>query len=201
MIMANFTLQVCRRTNQAHLGKVIMKSPIKWILITIFFAVVFCVSFVYVYTKQIAKNDSITTKIEEKNEKPLPEAKFFNLRNEVLSDEKLRKGKVILIFVSPSCEACQTESEFLKDLINKRDDVKFYGIVSFGKAKETLEEAEDKFPFEMFYDAEALLTLNLKITKVPIKIYLEDGIIKKVWGGATTDEAKKQEFINWLENV
>jgi thiol-disulfide isomerase/thioredoxin len=178
-----------------------MKSTTKWILLTIFFAITFCISFVYVYTKQITKSESITTEIDKKNEKPLPEAKFFNLKNEVLSDEGLRKGKVILVFVSTSCEACQTEGDFLKDLINKREDIKFYGIVSFGKAKETLEQAESKFPFEMFYDAEALLTLNLKITKVPIKIYLEDGIIKKVWGGATTDEAKKQEFINWLENV
>lgn len=200
MKMANFTRQVCLEINQAILGKN-MKSPIKLILITVFFAGVFCVSFVYFYTEQSTKNDSISAEIEKKNEKPLPEAKFFNLNNEILSDEELRKGKVILVFVSPTCDACQSESEFLKDLIHKREDIKFYGIVSFGKAKETLEVAESKYPFEMFYDAEALLTLNLKITKVPIKIYLEDGIIKKVWGGATTDESKKQEFINWLEKI
>ncbi|MGI9055830.1 MAG: hypothetical protein ACR2F2_08525, partial [Pyrinomonadaceae bacterium] len=81
-------------------------------------------------------------------------------------------------------------------------DVTFYGVTSFGKPEETLTEAQKKFPyFDVYYDAESLLALQLKITKVPIKIYLEDGIIKKVWGGATISEEKKSEFINWLENV
>ncbi len=178
-----------------------MKSPIKWILATIFLAIIFCASFVYFYTKQQAGNSSPTAEIEKKNERPLPEAQLFNLNSELLPDEELRKGKVILIFVSPTCEACQTEGEFLQDLIEKKNDVKFYGVVSFGKPKEALEASQSKFPFKVFYDGKGLLALTLKITKVPIKIYLEDGIIKKVWGGATTDENKKKEFVAWLESV
>ncbi len=178
-----------------------MNSPFKWILATVFIAGLFCVSFVYFYTKLQTEKSSPTAEIEKKRTKVLPEAKLIDLDSQILSDEKLRKGKVILIFVTSSCEACLTESKFLSDLLNKRSDIYFYGVTSYGNPKETLEIAQNKFPFKVYYDADSLLALQLKITKVPIKIYLEDGIIKKVWGGATVSEDKKSEFINWLENV
>ncbi len=178
-----------------------MKSSVKWIVMTILVAILFCGSFVYFYTKQAVESNSPTAGVEKKNENPLPEAKLFSIENELLSDDILRKGKVILIFVSPTCDACHTEGEFLKGLLEKRNDVKFYGVTSFGKAKESLESSEGKFPFKVLYDGDSLLAIGLGIKKVPIKIYLEDGIIKKVWGGATTDETKKQEFISWLEKV
>ncbi len=168
---------------------------------TILSAIIFCASFVYFYTKQVVESNSPTAGVEKKNEKSLPEAKLFNIKNEILTDDELRKGKVILIFVSPSCDACHTESEFLKDLLDKRNDVKFYGVASFGKVKESIDSSEYKFPFEVLFDGDSMLAIGLGIKKVPIKIYLEDGIIKKVWGGATTDETKKQEFISWLEKV
>lgn len=168
---------------------------------TVFLAVIFCGSFVYFYSKQQAEKNSPTAEIEKKNEKPLPEAKLFSLNSEILPDEDLRKGKVVLIFVSPTCEACEREGEFLKTLVGKGKDVKFYGVVSFGKPNEVLEASQSKFPFKVFYDGENLLALKLGITKVPIKIYLEDGIIKKVWGGATVGEDRQREFIDWLETI
>lgn len=168
---------------------------------TILLAVIFCVSFVFFYSKQQAEKNLPMAELNKKSEKPLPEAKLFDLNHEFLSDDDLRKGKVVLVFVSPSCEACETEAEFLKNVIEKRKDVKFYGVVSFGKQEEVLKAAQNKFPFRVFYDGNNLLAIRLGITKVPIKIYLEDGIIKKVWGGATVSEDKKSEFINWLESV
>lgn len=168
---------------------------------TVLSAIIFCAGFVYFYTKQQTEKSSPTAEIEKKNERPLPEAKLFDINSQILPDEELRKGKVILIFVSPTCEACHTEGEFLQNLFEKRNDVKFYGVVSFGKPREPLDASQNKFPFKVFYDGESSLALTLKITKVPIKIYLEDGIIKKVWGGASVNEDKKTEFITWLENV
>lgn len=178
-----------------------MKSHVKWILLTVFLAVVFCGSFVYFYSKKQSAESSPVAEVEKKNENPLPEAKLFNLDSEILPDADLRKGKVVLIFVSPTCEACQAEGEFLKNLVEKRNDVKFYGVVSLGKPEKVLEASQGKFPFKIFYDGENLLTSKLGIRKVPIKIYLEDGVIKKVWGGATVDVAKQKEFTDWLGNV
>ncbi len=178
-----------------------MKSSIKWIAITAFTIVVFCASFVYFYTKQQSEKNSPTAGIEKEKEKPLPEAKLFDQNSELLSEEDLRKGKVILIFVSPTCDACEKEGDFLRNLVGKRNDVKFYGIISFGKPAQVLEVSQSKFPFKVFFDGENSLAVKMGITKVPIKIYLEDGIIKKVWGGATIEESKQKEFIDWLETV
>lgn len=168
---------------------------------TIFLAVIFCASFVYFYAKQQAEKSSATAEIEKKKELALPDAKLFNINSEILSDEQLRKGKVVLVFISPTCEACHIEAEFLRGVVGNRNDVKFYGVVSYGRQKEALESTQNRFPFEVFYDGDNLLALTLKVTKVPIKIYLENGVIKKVWGGASGNEKKKADFINWLASV
>jgi len=93
------------------------------------------------------------------------------------------------------------ESEFLKGVVNKRADVRFYGVVSFGDMEYSLREAKRKFPFAVFYDRGFKLAGQLGIKRVPIKIFVDNGIIKKSWGGATVDEKAKAEFIRWLAEV
>jgi hypothetical protein len=66
---------------------------------------------------------------------------------------------------------------------------------------DVFQKSQAKFPFRLLHDGEGLLALTLKITKVPVKIYLVDGIIKKAWGGATNTEEKKSEFLDWIKNV
>jgi len=178
-----------------------MKSSTKSISITILSAIVFCASFVLFYAKHQVGLSSPTAEVEKKNGYALPKAKLVKLNSEILHDDDLRKGKVILVFLSPYCDACQTEGQFLQGLLEKRNDIKFYGIVSFAKSNDVLEAALNRFPFEVLYDSNGFLASSLKITKVPIKIYIQDGIIKKVWGGATITERRKSEFINWFENV
>jgi len=53
----------------------------------------------------------------------------------------------------------------------------------------------------VFYDDGFKLAGALGITRVPIKIFVEDGVIIKVWGGATTEKEKQEEFIDWLEGL
>ncbi|MGI8669511.1 MAG: TlpA family protein disulfide reductase [Aridibacter sp.] len=163
--------------------------------------ILFCGSFVWFYNQSQVTLNSPIAEVEKTRDKILPKAKLVDLNSNLLSDDELRKGKVILVFVTPDCDACLKESEFLSGLINKQQKVKFFGVTSYGKPEETLKIAQEKFPFKVYYDAESLLALQLKITRVPIKIYVEDGIIKKVWGGATVSEDKKAEFISWLEKV
>lgn len=121
--------------------------------------------------------------------------------NQLLPDATLRKGKVVLVFVTPDCEACMRESQFLRTVVGKRNDVPFYGVVSFGDPNVALREAKEKFPFKVFYDKNLGLSGQLGIKHVPIKLYVEDGVIKKSWGGATVDESKQAEFVSWLESL
>lgn len=178
-----------------------MKSQISWIVITVFCAFIFCASFVYIYTKQQAKKFVPIAEVEKKIETPLPKTKLFVSDSDIFSDEELRKGNVVLMFLSPTCEACKVEGEFLKEMVGKRGDVRFYGIAPAESSKVALESVQREFPFKVLFDQQLSLTFGLGIRSVPTKIYLKDGIIKKIWRGASIDEAKQKEFINWLEGV
>lgn len=133
-------------------------------------------------------------------DKPLPEARLVNLAGVKLENNLLRHGKVVLAFVTPTCKPCLREGEFLRT-IDDRGDVRFYGVISFGDEKISLKVAEGVFPFEVFYDQDSLLARSLNINRVPIKIYLEDGIIRDVWDGSTKTEEAKAEFRDWLKRV
>ena len=139
------------------------------------------------------------TSIEDLD-KPLPDARLVNLAGVKLEDNLLRRGKVVLAFVTPTCKPCLNESDFLST-ISDRGDVKFYGVISFGDEKMSLKVADGVFPFEVFYDQESMLARSLKINRVPIKIFLEDGIIRDVWDGSTKTEEAKAEFRDWLSRV
>ena len=59
---------------------------------------------------------------------------------------------------------------------------------------------EKDFPFKLYIDKEPRLAGALGLYRVPIKVFLEDGIIRKSWKGATIDEAEKAAFAKWLDD-
>ena len=166
--------------------------------LAILFALVFCTAFVVFYTRN-NRNKAAPEPVNSGNS--LPSADLVDESNQRLADSQLKNGRVVLVFITSDCDACMKESEFLKSLVNKRADVRFYGVISFGDMENSLREAKRKFPFEVFYDRGFRLAGQLGIKRVPIKIFIDNGIIKKSWGGATVDEKAKAEFIRWLAEV
>ena len=165
--------------------------------LAILFVVVFCAAFVVFYTRN-NRNKAAKEPVNSGNS--LPSADLVDEANQPFADSQLKNGRVVLVFMSTDCDACETESEFLKDLVNTRSDVRFYGVISFGD-RDSLREAKRKFPFEVFYDRGFKLAGQLGIKRVPIKVFVDNGVIKKSWGGATVDEKKKADFIRWLAEV
>lgn len=166
--------------------------------LAILFVLVFCTAFVVFYTRNNRNN---AARDPVNSGKSLPAAELVNESNQLLADSQLKTGRVVLVFITSDCDACMRESEFLKGLVNKRTDVRFYGVISFGDMENSLREAKRKFPFEVFYDRGFRLAGQLGIKRVPIKIFVDNGIIKKSWGGATVDEKAKGDFIQWLAEV
>lgn len=166
--------------------------------LAVIFVIVFCVSFVVFYTRN-NRNKAAQGPVD--SDKSLPSAELVNESNQRLADSQLKNGRVVLVFITSDCDACLKESEFLKDLVNKRADVRFYGVISFGDMESSLREAKRKFPFEVFYDQGFQLAGQLGIKKVPIKVFIDNGIIKKSWGGATVNEKAKADFVQWLAEV
>lgn len=163
------------------------------------FVLVFCAAFVVFYTRN-TRNKPAKEPVNFSGHS-LPAADLVDESNQRLTDSQLKNGKVVLVFITAECDACQKESEFLKDLVNKRTDVRFYGVISFGDMENSLREAKQKFPFQVFYDRGFQLSGPLGINRVPVKVFVENGIMKKSWGGATVDEKKKADFIRWLAEV
>lgn len=166
--------------------------------LALIFVLVFCAAFVLFYTRNARNKAAPPEPVAGEN--PLPSAELVDESNQLLADSQLKNGKVVLVFVTADCDACEKESEFLKDVVNKRSDVRFYGVVSFGGEK-SLGEAKQKFPFPVFFDRGFKLAGQLGVDKVPIKIFVDNGIMKTSWGGATVDEKKKAAFIRWLSEV
>src|SRR5215813_7182668 len=146
----------------------------------------FCSSFVFIFTR-MEKSAASAFITSSKVGRPLPQASLVDLRGQPLPDENLRTGRVMLVFVSLECNACQKETQFLKTVVGKRDDIRYYGVASLGSTKPD-EEAEKEFPFKLYFDKGMRLATGLGITKIPIKVFVEDGMIKKAWGGASSEE-------------
>jgi peroxiredoxin len=176
-----------------------MSKKIIWIFsLAMLFVLVFCAGFVVFYTRN-TRTKAAPEPVAIGHS--LPAAELVDEANQPLADAQLKNGKVVLVFITPDCDACMKESEFLKGLVSKRTDVRFYGVISFGDMADSLRAAKQKFPFAVFYDRGFRLKGELGIDRVPIKVFVDNGIIKKAWGGATVDEKKKAAFIQWLADV
>jgi len=163
---------------------------------------IFCVSFFFLYQRarsNTAKESLILTSAVIN--RPLPKANLVNISGGFLDDEKLRRGKVIVLFTMPDCEPCNLENDFLKNVANKRKDIPFIYIIPFGNQDPALKLAQSKYAFETYFDEGSQISKALDLYQVPIKVFLEDGIIKKTWVGATVENQQRAEFENWLTNL
>lgn len=129
---------------------------------------------------------------------PLPQADLINLAGKSLDDEKLRHGRVVLVFTLNECPACDDENNFLKTAVGSNKNVRFYDVIPFGLKDEALKKAQSKYAFETFFDQHSMLSRSLQIYQVPVKIFLDDGIIRKVWLDATIEPADQAAFKQWL---
>ena len=177
-----------------------MIRSIKWL------ALLFCVTFIVAFAAfMFAKRTDRAAETVPANapplmNKPLPEANLVDSSGAKLEDPVLRNGKVVLVFVAAKCPACDDEIAFLKNLVNQHRDIRFFGVVSFGVADQLPEGMEKEFPFKLYMDKEPRLAGKLGLYRVPIKVFLENGIIRKSWKGATIDEAEKVAFAKWLDD-
>lgn len=133
--------------------------------------------------------------------RPVPPVRFTGPGGATISDDRWRKGKVVLVLVTTQCDACLAEATFLRSTIGKRPDVQFLGVLSFEQDEQALRRAQELFPFAVVRDEHMELMSALRISGVPVKIYLEDGVVKRFWGGASLQAGARQAFTEWLSKV
>src|SRR5215207_6104839 len=151
----------------------------RWISIAgvvVFLAAVFCGGFVFFYTRiqnRVQRSHAATPDASKSLiNKPFPHAQLVDIYGSKADEQVLRKGRVIVVFVTPECDACAAESKFLQTLLNRRGDIAFYGLVPFGKRPDSPEAVEKIFPFRVFYDEADSFVLTMGINRVPVKVFL-----------------------------
>jgi peroxiredoxin len=176
----------------------------RWISIAgviFFLAAVSCVGFVFFYNRiqrsQAVPSDTSKSLIN----KPLPHAQLVDVYGSKVDEQVLRSGRVVLVFVTTDCDACGAEAKFLQTLLGRRKDVAFYGLVPFGSHPDSPDTAKKMFPFRIFYDEDNSFVHTMGLNRVPVKVFLEDGIIKKGWIGAALTDKAKQSFVEWLDGL
>jgi hypothetical protein len=132
--------------------------------------------------------------------KRLPEAKLIDLNGHALGDNELRSGKVMLVLLSSDCEPCSMEGQFLKTLVNKYSDLRFYGALLFWSDR-SLNGVEGKFPVKLFVDQDMLLQQALEVKALPLKIFLVNGVVIKAWAGTATTPVAREAFLKDFEEV
>jgi hypothetical protein len=94
------------------------------------------------------------------------------------------------------------EGRFLESIIEKYKNLRFYGALVFGRDR-SLSQVEGKFPanLKLFVDEDFLLVKALEVRSVPLKIYLENGVIKKIWSGTATNQQIEGMFLKDLDEI
>src|SRR6185503_1797680 len=179
----------------------------RWIAVAgliLLFVVVFCAGFFFFKSRiersqaQPQPNESSKSLID----KPFPlGAQLVDTGGAKIDEQILRKGRVVVVFITTDCDACLTEVKFLQTVVDRRRDVTFYGLVPFGTRPASSNNAEKTFPFRVFYDEANSFVMTMGINRVPVKVFLEDGIIKKGWIGAALTDKAKTSFVEWLDGL
>jgi hypothetical protein len=163
---------------------------------------IFCASFFFFYKRAQSNLKPqpliLTSKVINQ---PLPEARLVNISGERLGDDKLRRGKVTLLFTTTDCRYCDDENNFLKTVAGSRKDVSYYFVIPFGMKEQMLQEARRKYAFETFYDEGSMLSRALQLYQVPLQVYLEDGVIKKTWVDSIAYTHGEDEYKRWLSSL
>jgi redoxin len=183
----------------------------RWITVAglmLFFVGVFCAGFFF-FKNRIERSQTEAQPVEPKEsntksliDKPFPlGAQLVDTDGAKVDEQILRKGRVVVVFITTDCDACLAESKFLQTVIDRRRDVTFYGLVPFGTRPASSKDAEKTFPFRVFYDEANSFVMTMGINRVPVKVFLEDGIIKKGWIGAALTDKARTSFVEWLDGL
>lgn len=176
-----------------------LRTPLR---LTLILLAVFCGSFYFFYKRAQSKlPNKPLIQTSAVIDRPLPKTNLVSLSGRTLEDAELRQGRVVLVFMMPDCKPCDQENEFLKTIAGSREDVRFVCVVPFGRKEPVLKIAQDKYTLEPFYDEVMTVSRELQMYEVPVKLFLEDGVIKRTWLGSADDDRKRAAFRTWLNSL
>lgn len=120
----------------------------------------------------------------------LPKGKMINLQTNQDDYEKLKRGKVLLIFLTRGCEACKKEIpnivQALPSLIPK---TAVYGVYFEERSEVDRFMQENQVGFPVLLDSGGRIFAGLGLSLIPAKVLVEDGTITKMWFGSSPSKS------------
>jgi len=114
----------------------------------------------------------------------LPKTDLLDLNGQSVSPEMLRKGTVLLVFLTTNCPACQKELRLLSGVQSEISDrIRIYGvgvedrnqIITFMQANEV--------KTSILLDKNSMLMESLRVKYFPTQFLVKDGVIVNTWFG------------------
>jgi peroxiredoxin len=122
--------------------------------------------------------------------RPLPPNHLMNLDRQAVAADELSRGRVLLVFMTTSCEPCVEQARIISRLhAAAPPTLKIYGVSFERTAQVVTFVKEFDLKFTMLTDANAELIRALDIHHFPTLLLLDDGLITAAWRGVTRDEA------------
>jgi peroxiredoxin len=120
----------------------------------------------------------------------LPGGTLINLQTNHNEYENIKKGKVLLLFLTTDCDACRKEvgnvSQVLPALASK---VAVFGVGIEDRDEVTAFAEKNRMNFPILLDHGAVILNRLGFKFMPTKVLLRDGVITKIWYGTSPDNA------------
>jgi peroxiredoxin len=132
-----------------------------------------------------------------KTNERLPDYRLMSLERREIGADELRKGRVLIVYLTTNCKACIKEAEVISSLQHDLPpDFRIYGVSIERPAQVEAFAREFNLTFPFLIDTEAKLARALDIHRFPSKYLVQDGVITKVWRGTTQNPAELREQLD-----
>jgi len=122
---------------------------------------------------------------------PLPDCRLKDINGQEFPVDQLRHGRVLIIYLTTNCDHCIKDAKLISNFQqDASSDLRIYGIAIERPAQVATFIKEFDLKFSILIDVNAQLVKSLDIHHFPSKHLVEDGLITRVWRGATRDEAE-----------
>jgi peroxiredoxin len=120
----------------------------------------------------------------------LPKGRMINLQTNQNDYEKLKKGKVLLVFLTRGCDACRKEiPNIVQALPSLAPKMAVYGVYIEERSEVESFVQENQITFPVLLDNGGRIFGALGITLIPAKVLIEDGTIIKTWFGSSPSKS------------
>lgn len=110
--------------------------------------------------------------------------------------ENLIKGKVLLIFLSSECSACQKEVVFLsKHFSEISSRVRIVGVTTESRKRAESFSADYKLQFPLVLDKNGDMMFEAGVRCTPTNFILDNGIVKKIHFGTFDNLEQLMNFL------